>query len=112
MDAAPIRGVLLMAIDKALAGTGEIIEGEEAAVEIEIVNPEAVSIDTPDGGVVIDFDPDMEDLVEHGSNLAEHLDDSELGEIKSELVGAFEADRSSRSEWEETYIKGLDLPGS
>ena len=100
-----------MAIDKALAGVGEMIEGEEAAVEIEIVNPEAVSIDTPDGGVVIDFDPDMEDLVEHGSNLAEHLDDSELGEIKSELVGAFEADRSSRSEWEETYIKGLDLLG-
>jgi hypothetical protein len=49
--------------------------------------------------------------IDHGANLAEHLDDTELGEIKSELVGAFEADRSSRSEWEETYIKGLDLLG-
>jgi DNA primase len=61
VDAAPVRGVLLMAIDKALAG-GEMIEGEESAVEIEIVNPEAVSIETPDGGVVIDFDPEAEDL--------------------------------------------------
>ena len=34
-----------MAIDKALAGAGEVIE-DESAVEIEIVNPESVSIET------------------------------------------------------------------
>ena len=82
-----------MAIDKALAGAGEVIE-DESAVEIEIVNPEAVSIETAEGGMVIDFDPDMEDMIEHGSNLAEHLSESELGSIKSDLMGAFEADRA------------------
>ena len=101
-----------MAIEKALPGSGEPDDGSVEEIEIEIVNPEAVSIETPDGGVVIDFDPDAnEDDIEFGANLAEHLDDSELGSITSEVVGAFEADRNSRSEWEETYIKGLDLLG-
>ena len=89
-----------MAIEKALPGSGEPDDGSVEEIEIEIVNPEAVSIETPDGGVVIDFDPDAnEDDIEFGANLAEHLDDSELGSITSEVVGAFEADRNSRSEW-------------
>ena len=96
-----------MAIEKALEPTGTV----EDAVEISIVNPEAVAIETPEGGMVIDFEPEEEEAAEHGSNLAEYLSDNELGTVKSEILGAFEADRSSRSEWEETYIKGLDLLG-
>jgi hypothetical protein len=30
---------------------------EESDLEIDIVNPESVSVETPDGGVLIDFDP-------------------------------------------------------
>ena len=30
---------------------------EEGNLEIEVVNPESVSIETEDGGVLIDFDP-------------------------------------------------------
>tara|TARA_R100001082_G_scaffold830_2_gene637 strand:+ start:3304 stop:5772 length:2469 start_codon:yes stop_codon:yes gene_type:complete len=100
-----------MAVEKAMIGVGEPADASIDEVEIEIVNPEAVSIETPDGGMVIDFDPDMESEEDFGSNLAEYLEESELGNIKSELIGAFEADRSSRSDWEETYIKGLDLLG-
>ena len=97
-----------MAIEKALEQTGTV----EDAVEIAVVNPEAVAVSTPDGGMVIDFEPEAEDdAPEHGSNLAEYLSDNELGLVKSEIMGAFEADRSSRREWEETYIKGLDLLG-
>ena len=99
-----------MAIDKALSGSGTPMQ-EGGSVEIEIVNPEAMSIQTPDGGMVIDFDPQAGDMIDHGANLAEYIDENELGSIKSEIMGAFEADRSSRSEWEETYIKGLDLLG-
>ena len=96
-----------MAIEKALEPTGTV----EDAVEISIVNPEAVAVETPEGGIVIDFEPEEDESPEHGSNLAEYLSDNELGTVKSEILGAFEADRSSRSEWEETYIKGLDLLG-
>ena len=102
-----------MAVDKALPNVmGEPTE-EEEAVEIAVVNPEAVAIDTPEGGVVIDFDPQAEagEEVAHEENLAEHMEDTELGNLSSELLGAFEADQASRKEWSHTYTKGLDLLG-
>ena len=48
---------------------------------------------------------------DHNANLAEVLDESILGEISSELRARYEEDQDSRSEWEETYTKGLDLLG-
>ena len=45
-----------MAIDRALMGE-PLEEGEQ--IEVEIVNPEQIGINTPDGGMLIDFDPDM-----------------------------------------------------
>ena len=92
---------------------GLLQQQDEADLEIGIVNPEAVSIDTPDGGVLIDFDPDG-DMIggeEHNANLADLIEDDDLTQIASELIGAFEADRDSRSDWEDTYINGLDLLG-
>ena len=62
-----------MAIDKALSGSGTPMQ-EGGSVEIEIVNPEAMSIQTPDGGMVIDFDPQAGDMIDHGANLAEYID--------------------------------------
>ena len=57
-------------------------------------------------------DQDVEvEIIDHDANLAEFLDDGVLGEISSELVGLYEEDYDSRSEWEETYTKGLDLLG-
>jgi len=103
-----------MAVDKALPNVmGEQTE-EEDAVEIAVVNPEAVAIDTPEGGVVIDFAPEEDEEgeeVAHEENLAEHMDDTQLGNLSSDLLGAFEADQTSRKEWSHTYTKGLDLLG-
>ncbi len=47
----------------------------------------------------------------HTDNLAEFLDEAYLGEISSDLRGSYEDDMESRSEWEETYTKGLDQLG-
>ena len=44
------------------------------------------------------------------SNLAEELDDRELGRLSSEL-GEFDGNKASRSEWEDAYSKGLELLG-
>ena len=84
-----------------------------AGLEIDIVNPESVSVETPDGGVIIDFDPNgmMPGDSDHNENLADLIEDNDLHSIASDLVSAFEADRDSRSDWEETYINGLDLLG-
>jgi len=51
------------------------------------------------------------DTVEFNANLAEYLDDGELGVLASELITAFDADEQSRKDWVETYKKGLDLLG-
>jgi|TARA_R110000751_G_scaffold43532_2_gene100383 hypothetical protein len=99
-----------MAIDKALPQ----IEGaeQEESVEISIVNPEAVSIETEEGGMLIDFEPGPAgDEEAFDSNLADFMEDAQLGSIQSEILGAFDADFHSRSEWAETYVKGLDLLG-
>jgi hypothetical protein len=47
----------------------------------------------------------------HDDNLAEFLGEGYLGEISSDLRAAYEDDMDSRSEWEETYTKGLDQLG-
>jgi hypothetical protein len=98
-----------MAVEKAIPN----IPGEEAeeGVEISIVNPDAVSVETPEGGVVLDFESDEGEEIGHDANLAEHMDDSDLGNLASDLLGAFEADKTSRKEWSHTYTKGLDLLG-
>ena len=87
-------------------------EVEEKKVEIEVVNPEAVSVETPDGGMIIDFGKDEEELnPSFDDNLAEFIEDSELDKMANDLLSSFESDKQSRSEWAKSYVKGLDLLG-
>ena len=108
-----------MAIEKPMTPNeiglvGEDALEQESELEIEIANPDAVTIEEEDGSVTIVLDPEMqEDIVgpSHDSNLAEFMDDSELEKIASELVDQFHTDRESRKDWARTYVKGLDLLG-
>lgn len=87
---------------------------DEADVEIAVVNPEAVVVETEDGGMIIDFGETlapMGDAMEHNTNIAEFLDEQELERLSSELLDAFEIDKRSRREWVEAYIHGLELLG-
>ena len=92
---------------------GLIEQEPEEELTIEIENPESVAIDTDDGGMIIDFDPNATEVgdEEFDSNLAEFVDDQVLQELGSDLVSAFNGDKDSRSDWEETYTKGLDQLG-
>lgn len=54
---------------------------------------------------------EQEAPVPHDANLAELLEDGYMGEISSDLRASYEEDLESRSEWEETYTKGLDQLG-
>lgn len=100
-----------MAIDRAMMPLAE--EPEESALEIVIENPESVGVYDEEGGILIDLDPDAGELVgaKHDSNLVEFLSDHDLQLLAGELVASFEADRTSRADWEESYIRGLDLLG-
>lgn len=83
-------------------------ENLEADIEIEIEDPERVSIETP--GMEIVIEPgEMDD--DFGANLAEELDEDQLQEISGDLLGDFEEDVSSRKDWVQTYVDGLELLG-
>ena len=86
---------------------------QEQGLSISIENPDSVAIETEDGGMIIDFDPNAKEIgdVEFDSNLAEHIEDDVLQELGSKLVGDYTGDKDSRSDWEETYTKGLDQLG-
>ena len=86
---------------------------QEQELTIAIENPDSLSIETEDGGMIIDFDPNAKEIgdIEFDSNLAEHIEDDILQELGSKLVGDYNGDKDSRSEWEETYTKGLDQLG-
>ena len=91
----------------------DIVE-EADNIEVEIVNPDAVSIETEDGGVILDFEGSLsEELVgpDHDANLADFIDEAVLQSMASELVEDFESDRESRRDWARAYVKGLDLLG-
>ena len=66
-----------------------------------------------DGGVVVDFDPRAEKNLEQDfyGNLAENMSDRELGQLGSELLGEFDANKAGRQEWEDAFANGLDLLG-
>jgi len=105
-----------MAIDKGITvapkGIDEAaLEEEVQELEIEIVNPEMVTLD--DGSVEITLIPDAPSMgeISFDGNIATILDDSELGKISDEVVGLVEADVDSRKEWAETFAKGLDILG-
>ena len=104
-----------MAIEKQMTPFEVEDDVQEEAVQVEIVNPEAVSMETEDGGIIIDFEGEMtEELLgsdSHDQNLAEVIDDDVLQSMASELIADFKADQESRSDWARAYVKGLDLLG-
>ncbi len=99
-----------MAIDKAFNPLGN---PGEPGIEVEIVNPDAVSIETEDGGAIVFLGPELSEqlMPDFGTNLADHMDERDLGALGNELIGDFESDSRSRQDWEDTYKKGLDLLG-
>ena len=85
-------------------------EMEIPEIEIEIVDPEAVTLS--DGSMEITLMPGMEgDFSEFGGNLAEMMDEDALEGLSSDLVGQVKADIEGRKDWADTFVKGLDVLG-
>ena len=86
----------------------EMAQGEPD-LEIEIVDPEEVNINMD--GMEINIDPDRMDDDEFNKNLAEEIDDDDLEKLASDLIDEYSGDVSSRKDWLDTYVDGLDLLG-
>jgi len=107
----------------------------ETGIKPEDMNPNAASVDVavpqtpnfeggaevmqnPQGGAIVQAitqaiaaQQEQEPQIPHDANLAELIDEGYRGELSTELRGSYEDDLESRSEWEETYTKGLDQLG-
>ena len=109
-----------MAVDKAIsplevADLQQRIDSmpiEDESLVIGVENPDAISIETEDGGMLIDFQPELEEeMIPFDANLSEYIDEHILDAIGSELQSAYEDDKASRRDWEDAYIAGLDQLG-
>ena len=99
-----------MSIEKSLyaapMGLESLAPDQEDAIEIEIEDPESVTINVGDteiqiGSVEDDFD----------ANLVESLPDDVVTGIVSDLMADFDDDVNSRKDWMQTYTDGLELLG-
>ena len=106
-------------IDKALPNVDqEVVLPEEIVVteeqkEAEVGPDGAAVVMDEEGGAEITFDPQADQQVtqNHFENIAELLPDDVLGRIGSDLNENYMQYKTSRKDWEDTYIKGLDLLG-
>jgi hypothetical protein len=78
-------------------------------IEIEIEDPESVSIGL--GDLEIDIEPNKESTDDFDVNLAELMDESELQELAGDLLSDFDDDIDARKDWMQTYVDGLELLG-
>ena len=101
-----------MAIEKALYQLPEGIDSlaaEEPDLEIEIEDPESVTIGID--GLEISIEPEEETDEDFGANLAEYMSEGTLSQIAGDLAGDFDADIASRKDWIQAYVDGLELLG-
>jgi len=99
-------------IDKALfqqpQGMDELARGE-AGIEIEIVDPEEVSIKGP--GFELELRQAEAEAGDFSSNLADEVGSGALESLAGDLSGDIENDKNSRKDWEKAYTEGLKLLG-
>ena len=85
----------------------DITEQEQQQGPVEVIPEE-------DGGATIDFDPNAVNQVgsqSHFDNLADILSEEILDPIGSKIRSDYQDYKSSRKDWEQSYINGLDLLG-
>jgi hypothetical protein len=102
-----------MSIEKSLYAAPDGIESlmpeteEDGGIEIEIVDPEEVTINM--GGMEITIDGSEED--DFDANLVDYLDSGVVTGIVTDLIGDYDDDVNSRKDWMQTYVDGLELLG-
>ena len=98
-----------MSIDKAISqapmGLSDLLE--DIGMDVELDDPLVMEEES----VEIILEPESEYDSDFDDNLAEILDEGVLGKIASELVELVEADISSRKDWAESFVKGLEVLG-
>ena len=108
-------------IDKALEALTGALEIEPTGEEVQLepdksvkFDPDVELMENEDGSADVNFDPNSPidtANIPHDANLADYIEDNDLGRLSSDLLAGFESDKDSRKDWEESYVKGLDMLG-
>ena len=108
-------------IDKALEALTGALEIEPTGEEVQLepdrnvkVDPDIELMENEDGSADVNFDPNAPidtTNIPHDANLADYIEDNDLGRLSNDLLAGFESDKDSRKDWEESYVKGLDMLG-
>ena len=100
-----------MAIEKVNGiENAELPEGVQVAVTETEITPGITELE--DGSAIIGEMQEQLDApisIPFDANLADYIEDGELGTIASDIVGDIENDIQSRKDWEEQYKSGLEL---
>ena len=103
-----------MAVEKPIGFIPEQEQAIEQMIEVEgsnFADDLAPNVEMMEDGSALIGEQEQVVTPSFDMNIAEVLDDDTLNIISSELRQAFEDDKASRKDWEETYKKGLDLLG-
>ena len=100
-------------IDKTLNGAPQGVEEEISNLEQEVQDaPLAVEVEGGEDDEIASLGPSPEDTGDgFASNLAEDIPEEVLAKMSNELRSQFSVDQTSRKDWEQSYIRGLDLLG-
>ena len=108
-------------IDKAMEALTGALEIEPTGEEVQLepeknvkFDPEVELMENEDGSADVNFDPNSPidtSNIPHDANLADYIEDNDLSRLSSDLLAGFESDKDSRKDWEESYVKGLDMLG-
>ena len=99
-----------------------MVENVEENIQEEVTPDNMNEVESPEIEIEPSMDEEQEDqepqmtdeqseAVEFYQNLAETMDDRVLTSLAMELVADYKKDKESRSDWEKSYISGLDLLG-
>ncbi|MDB9741972.1 hypothetical protein OAB00_03875 [Akkermansiaceae bacterium] len=78
------------------------IDNEE---EIDVEEDATVTFEDPEDAVEETAEQDFY------ANIAEDMDERVLNQLSSDLISDYQKDKESRKDWEDGYLKGLDLLG-
>jgi hypothetical protein len=101
-------------IEKAMDAVEKALDIEPLGEEIQFeksVEFDGFEIQEDGSAEMAGDQPIDQSQIPFDANLAEYIDDNNLTKFASDLVGDFEGDKESRKDWEDTYIKGLDMLG-
>jgi hypothetical protein len=102
---------MMPSISPAPMGLSDLEMDDSPAIEIEIEDPQGLKVGID--GVEIDLMPDTGEAGEDefDDNLAEYINEGELGKIGSEITALIEADITSRKDWTDMFVRGLEVLG-